>query len=106
MRVEHQLLSRLTVLDSNIVCQRIDLPDSDKIDLVVATNVLLYYDAAEQPLATSNIAHLLRPGGILLTNTRLAPIAPGLAPAGETLTIFSSRPGDGETVYAYQRLRS
>ena len=72
-------------------------------ELAVATNVLLYYDAVEQALAAANIAYLLRPGGLLLTNTRLTTIPPDLEQAGETLTVFSSRSGDGEIVYAYRR---
>jgi hypothetical protein len=47
---------------------------------------------------------MLRPNGVLLTNTRLdASAVRGLTPIGETLTVFSSQPGDGEVVYAYAR---
>ena len=35
----------------------------------IATNVLLYYDVFDQSLALVNIATMLRPGGILLSNT-------------------------------------
>lgn len=95
---------RLVVIDANVVCQRIDLAPTERVDLVVATNVLLYYDAVEQALAVSNLVHLLRPNGVLLTNTRLdASAMRGLTPLGETLTVFSSQPGDGEVVYAYGR---
>jgi hypothetical protein len=65
--------------------------------------VLLYYGALEQALATANIGALLRPGGLLLTNTRLDDL-PGLreVKAGELLTVFSDPPGDGEVAYAYR----
>ena len=105
VRIPVNVLRHLTVLDSNIVCERLDLPDSARLDLVVATNVLLYYDAVEQALAAANLAHLLRPGGLLLTNTRLTAVPPDLEPSGDTLTVFSDRPGDGEIVYAYRRPR-
>ena len=103
VRIPANVLQQLNVLEGNIVCERIDLPESAKLDLVVATNVLLYYDAVEQALAAANIAHLLRPGGVLLTNTRLTTVPPDLEQAGDTLTVFSSRSGDGEIVYAYRR---
>ena len=103
VRVPVDMLRRVTVFDSNIVCERLDLPESSRLDLVVATNVLLYYDVVEQALAAANIAYLLRPGGLLLTNTRLTSVPPDLEQAGDTLTVFSSRFGDGEIVYAYRR---
>jgi len=39
--------------------------------LIVATNVLVYYDFFEQSLAMANIARMLKPGGFLLSNTAL-----------------------------------
>jgi hypothetical protein len=97
-------INQLAVIDANVVCQRIDLAPAERVDLVVATNILLYYDAVEQALAVSNLVHMLRPNGVLLTNTRLdASAVRGLRPMGETLTMFSSQPGDGEVVYAYAR---
>ena len=95
---------RLAVIDANVVCQRVDLAAAERVDLVVATNILLYYDAAQQALAVSNMVHMLRPNGVLLTNTHLdASAVRGLMPLGETLAVFSSQPGDGELVYAYAR---
>ena len=37
-------------------------------DLVIATNVFIYYDVLEQALALSNVEAMLRPGGFLLAN--------------------------------------
>ena len=102
--VRPEWTDRLTVVDANIVCQRLDLPPRDRVDLLVATNILLYYGDVEQALAVSNMVHLLRPNGVLLTNTRLDQRARGdLTLLGETLTVFSSQAGDGEVVYAYAR---
>jgi hypothetical protein len=97
-------LGRLDALDLNVVCQRVDLAAGSRFGLIVATNVLLYYDAFEQALAAANLAHLLAPGGLLLTNTRLddVPAFP-LRRVQETATAFSTRPGDGEYVFAYGR---
>ena len=52
--------------DLNIIVQRLEpLPDAERFDLIVATNILVYYDAFEQALALANIAKMLRPGRLL-----------------------------------------
>ena len=49
--------------DLNVVLQRIEpLTGGERFDLIVATNILLYYDVFEQSLAAANIAAMLRPG--------------------------------------------
>ena len=53
------------MLDVNIVTERLD---GQAFDLVIATNVLIYYDLFEQALALSNVEAMLRPGGFLLAN--------------------------------------
>src|SRR5690349_14534531 len=45
--------------DVNIVLER---TDDEPFDLIIATNILVYYDAFEQALALTNVGHLLRPG--------------------------------------------
>ena len=94
----------LTALDLDIVYQRLDLPPGERFDVVVATNVLIYYDIFEQALATANIAAMLAPEGVLLTNEWLGdnPHLP-LRPFGERLVRFSDRPGDGERMRVYRR---
>jgi hypothetical protein len=47
----------------------------------VATNVLVYYDVFEQALALSNIAAMLREGGVFLTNNAVLPTPPMKASA-------------------------
>jgi predicted TPR repeat methyltransferase len=82
------------------------VPDSERFNLVIATNVLLYYGRLEQALAASNIAALLAPGGLFLTNTKLDDLpALSLQKVGETATAFSDRPGDGEYVFVYRKPR-
>jgi SAM-dependent methyltransferase len=103
--VRPDVVLAVTAGDLNIVLQR--PPGGTPFDLVVATNVLLYYDVFEQSLALSNIASMLRPGGLLLTNTRLVEL-PGVAmtSVGYTDTVYTSLPGVGETgdrMYWYQR---
>jgi hypothetical protein len=62
----------ITPRDLDIILQRPDpLPESERFDLVVATNILIYYDVFEQSLALANIARMLHSGGVLLTNNPL-----------------------------------
>jgi SAM-dependent methyltransferase len=92
---------RVSALDLNIVTQRFDA--EPPFDLIVATNVLVYYDAFDQAVALANIASMLRPGGIFLTNTPL-PDVPGLRIvfAGSTTVRYDTR-GTGDDVLWYRR---
>jgi SAM-dependent methyltransferase len=98
----------VTPRDLNVVVQRLEpLPADQQFDLIVATNILLYYDVFEQSLAIANVAHMLRPGGIFLTNDRLfeLPASP-LRPVGSTNVVYLDQPGaavKGDRVAAYQR---
>ena len=68
-------------VDLNIVLERMNLPAAERFDLIVATNVFVYYDRLEQALALQNVSTLLKPGGILLSNDEL-PEIPGSRCAG------------------------
>jgi chemotaxis methyl-accepting protein methylase len=45
-----------------------DRLDAEPFDLVIATNVFIYYDVLDQALALSNVEAMLKPGGFLLAN--------------------------------------
>jgi hypothetical protein len=80
-------VQRLSVTNLNIVTQRLD---GEAFDLVIATNVFIYYDVFEQALAMTNVEAMLKPGAYLLANVA--------APQVRALTI---RPVDTQTtVYA------
>jgi hypothetical protein len=84
--------------DLNIVLQRIEpVSNDDQFDLVLATNILLYYDVFEQSLATANIARMLARGGVFLSNDRMIalPGAP-LSTAGHTTAIYLEATGLGD----------
>lgn len=72
VRVRPSAVQRLSVLDLNIVTERLD---GEAFDLVIATNVFIYYDTLEQALALANVEAMMKPGGFLLANVS----APGLA---------------------------
>jgi hypothetical protein len=78
-------------VDLNIVLERVDLPASERFDLIVGTNIFVYYDAFEQSLALENAGAMLKPGGLLLTNDRLPAIPGGsMQLAGTTLVPFDT----------------
>jgi hypothetical protein len=88
----------------NIVLERLDSPDhSDaRFDLIVATNIFVYYNAFEQALALENVGAMLKPGGLLLTNDRL-PEAPGssMRLAGTTIVPFTLPGVNGRDAVAW-----
>ena len=65
VRVRPSAVQRMSVSNLNIVTQRLD---GEPFDLVIATNVLIYYDVFEQALAMSNVEAMLKPGAVLLAN--------------------------------------
>lgn len=103
VRIRPQVVSRVSASDLNVVLQR---PASgEPFDLVIATNILVYYDSFEQSLALANVAAMLRPGGFLLSNNALLEL-PGslMRSAGYSTTAYSDRPDDGDHIVWYRRL--
>jgi len=96
--IRPSIVQVVTPLDLNIVTERLEVSPGEPFDLVIATNILLYYDVFEQSLASTNIARMLRPGGFLLTNNRVfeLPQSP-LSGVGYTDVTYMSLPGVGET---------
>jgi hypothetical protein len=107
VRVRPSVVLATAARDLNIVLQREERPASEKFDLLIATNILLYYDTFEQSLALANIASMLKPGGLFLTNTRVA-LLPGspIRSAGYTDSVYTTGPqGDetGDRIWLYER---
>ena len=73
-------------IDLNIVLERLNLAAPERFDLIVGTNIFVYYDAFEQALALENAGAMLKPGGLLLTNDRL-PAVPGGSMRLEGITV-------------------
>jgi len=89
--------------DLNIIVQRQPLPDAERFDLIVATNILVYYDAFDQALALTNIASMLRPGGLFLSNYAVAPSSTMEALPALTTRVFFDKQQNGDTVFVYRR---
>jgi hypothetical protein len=75
VRVRPDVVQAIAPEDLDIVLQRMQpLAAGDLYDLIVATNVLVYYDVFEQSLALANVAAMLRPGGVFLSNQAVEPL--------------------------------
>ena len=68
VRLPPAVVLQMTPADLNVVYQRLPLPPGQGFDLVIATNILVYYDIFQQELALANVERMLKPGGILLSN--------------------------------------
>ena len=76
-----------------------------RFDLIVATNVFVYYDVLDQALASANVAAMLGPDGLLLSNNALLELpSTNLRSAGYLTVPYSDRPDDGDHVVWYRRL--
>jgi SAM-dependent methyltransferase len=104
VRVRPEIITRIRPLELNIVFQKLDLPETEKFDLIIATNVLIYYNLLEQSLALSNIEKILKPGGVFLCNTDLwTPPGFRIRFVGNTLAeAFSRSFRKGDIIYWYQ----
>jgi hypothetical protein len=76
VRIRPEVVLACEPVDLNIVLERTNLPEADRFDLMVGTNIFIYYDAFERSLALENAGAMLKRGGLLLTNDRL-PEVPG-----------------------------
>lgn len=76
VRIQPGVVTSIVPRDLNLVIDRLPVGDDERFDLIVATNVLVYYDLFEQALAASNAAAMLRPGGVFVTNTAVLPTPP------------------------------
>jgi SAM-dependent methyltransferase len=103
VRIRPEVVLACEPLDLNIVLERIHLEPADRFDLVIGTNIFLYYGAFEQTLALENAGAMLKPGGLLLTNDRLPEVRGGLMRlAGATEVRYDDR-GAREAVGWYQK---
>jgi chemotaxis methyl-accepting protein methylase len=92
-------------VDTNIVLQRLELSAAERFDLIVATNILVYYDNFDQSLAMMNVERMLRPGGLMLSNNALLELPFfKMRSAGYSTVIYSDRPNDGDHIVWYKRL--
>jgi SAM-dependent methyltransferase len=104
LSVRPSVVQRIAARDLNITAQVLALSDDERFDLIVGTNVFLYYDRLQQALAMASVARMLRPGGLLLSNNALveAP-STGMHSIGYSKTLYSNRDEDGDLIISYQK---
>jgi hypothetical protein len=102
--VAPRFASRVTALDVNIVTQQMNIENGQGFDLVIATNILVYYDLFQQGLAMANIAHMMNSGGLFLSNDTLsAHHVPSLVFLDRHSVSFSTSGPYGDNVLTYRR---
>jgi len=104
LSVRPSVVQSIAARDLNITAQTLALGDDERFDLIVATNIFLYYDRLQQALAMASVARMLRPGGLLLSNNALveAP-STGMHSIGYSKTLYSNRAEDGDLIISYQK---
>lgn len=101
--VKPEHVKRLASYDVNIVYQYLPFQPSERFDLVIATNILVYYDVFEQELALANLEHMLKPGGFLLTNNALLELPQSRFKGLDyTAVPYSDKAADGDQIFWYQ----
>jgi len=103
LKIPPEVVLSVSLKDLNVVWQRMDLPAAERYDLVIATNILVYYDEFQQALALDNLQSMIRQNGFLLTNNGL-PEVPTLhmKQLGHSSTSYSEKAADGDHIIWYQ----
>jgi hypothetical protein len=101
IRIRPEIVRLLEPLSQNVVLQRLILQPSEHYDLVIGTNVFIYYDSFEQALALLNVESMLAPGGLFLTNDLMGEL-PGvrLRPAASLRVAYSENQSDQVQIYS------
>ena len=105
LSIRPEIASRITPVDMNIVFERVPAASpEDLFDLIIGTNIFIYYDAFEQSLARANLSAMMRPGGFVLTNDLLSDkVASGLEEVHTTTIEIRAEPQIVERVFCYRR---
>jgi SAM-dependent methyltransferase len=91
-------------VDLNIVFEQFNQSANKRFDLIIATNVFIYYGTLEQALALQNISTLLKPTGFFLTNDWLPrlPQIP-MRSTGYTPVRYGESGDWGDNIFWWQR---
>jgi hypothetical protein len=99
VRAHPSAVQRMAVMNVNIVTERLD---GQAFDLVIATNVFIYYDALEQALAMSNVEAMLKPGAFLLANVSAPALTSvTLRSVDTTITRYTSPRDGAENIFDF-----
>jgi hypothetical protein len=102
--VRPSVVKEVTPIDMNIVYQTVTLPPDKQFDLVIGTNIFVYYGSLEQSLARANIGTMVKPGGFLISNESLPDKAPSLLTNSLKTTVnIASNPQVTDYMFTYAR---
>lgn len=102
LEIRPSFVRAIRPVDMNVVFQYDALPDANRFDLVIGTNIFVYYGEFEQALAVTNLSTMIRPGGLLLSNNYLAVFpASHFKEIGRTVAPLTKT--EAETIFCYRR---
>jgi hypothetical protein len=110
VRVSAQAARALNTATLDVVTERLD---SEPFDLVIATNILPYFDDAQLAMALTNVSGMLRPGGLFLHNESRAAVGAITDALGlefeqsrhATIALVEGAPPLGDSVWIHRKLR-
>lgn len=104
VKVRPDIVMRVSPFDVNVVYQRLKWTPDHTYDLVIGTNIFVYYGAFEQSLARANVSAMLRPGGFLISNDKLPEQVPSeLKQVLEVPLVSSEEPFVQDIAFCYLR---
>lgn len=102
VRIRPEIVGLLEPSPLNVVTERAN----ERFDLIVATNILVYYDEFERALASLNIAAMLADGGVFLANSALPECQIlRLHETGRIDVKYSNEPNDDDRIEIYSGAR-
>jgi hypothetical protein len=102
--IRPQFAEHVSGQNLDMVAQQLDLPPGGGFDLVIATNVFVYYNFFEQAMAMQNISHMMNHGGFFLVNQVLSNQHPdSLKLIDQCNVTFNAAGLFGDDVVAYQQ---
>ena len=102
--IRPQFVTRIQPIDMNIVFQRLVLSPDERFDLVIGTNIFIYYGPFEQSLARVNLASILKPDGFLLSNDLLSDqVSSKLKEVRRSSITLSTSPAITDYMFCYRR---
>jgi hypothetical protein len=106
VRIRRELVALLEPQSLNIVSQHVEAPAEEKFDLIVATNIFVYYDRFELALALLNVESMLSPTGVMLTNDVLEDYSGiRLRPVGSVSVPYTATQADTVRIYSVPTFR-
>lgn len=103
LSITPQSVRRVFPVDMNVVFQSATLSPAQQFDLVIGTNIFVYYGAFEQALALANLSRMIASQGYLLSNNLLADRASNTLKFAFRNQVPYSTTGKSETIFAYQK---